>query len=109
MGLTCRVPEEIRSAATHYYSSIAPLSGLPAQKVITIIIVLLYSRNDIAVNCTDGSLRLVGGASYREGRVEVCVDNCWGTVCGEGWTERDAGNVCSKLGYPSTSKSLMHN
>ncbi len=58
------------------------------------IIVLLYSRNDIAVNCINDSLRLVGGASYREGRVEVCVNSCWGTVCGEGWTNEDAGHVC---------------
>ncbi len=62
-----------------------------------------------AVNCITGSLRLVGGASSREGRVEVCVDSCWGTVCGEGWTNEDAGHVCSILGYPSTSKSCITN
>ncbi len=40
------------------------------------------------------------GATIREGRVEVCSDGRWGTVCGEGWTERDAGHVCSTIGYP---------
>ncbi len=47
------------------------------------------------------------GATIREGRVEVCSDGRWGTVCGEGWTNEDAGHVCSRLGYPPTSKSLI--
>ena len=35
---------------------------------------------------------------YREGRVEVCVDGRWGTVCGEGWGDTEAGLVCARLG-----------
>ncbi|XP_064397179.1 deleted in malignant brain tumors 1 protein-like isoform X3 [Halichondria panicea] len=50
--------------------------------------------------CTNGTLRLVGGSTDREGRVEVCVGGRWGTVCGDGWTDREAGLVCSRLGYP---------
>ncbi len=52
-------------------------------------------------------VRLVGGSTPWEGRVEVCSDGRWGTVCGEGWTERDAGHVCSRLGYPREGKSLV--
>ncbi len=48
----------------------------------------------------------MGGASYREGHVEVCVGGRWGTVCGEGWTNEDAGHVCTYLGYPREGKSL---
>ena len=32
------------------------------------------------VDCTDETQRLEGGSTDREGRVEVCVDGCWGTV-----------------------------
>ena len=41
---------------------------------------------------------------YREGRVEVCVDGRWGTVCGEGWGNTEAGLVCARLGFPAEGK-----
>ena len=46
-------------------------------------------------------MRLVSGPSNREGRVEVCVDGRWGTVCGEGWGDTEAGLVCARLGFPA--------
>ena len=31
--------------------------------------------------CQDGEVRLVGGSSPSEGRVEYCRGNVWGTIC----------------------------
>ncbi|CAH1251215.1 PRSS12 [Branchiostoma lanceolatum] len=56
---------------------------------------------DVAVICTgDVSVRLTGGQSPSKGRVEVRPGNGdWGTICDDGFDDRDAQVVCRQLGY----------
>ncbi len=50
-------------------------------------------------DCEDWSIRLQDGANVREGRVEICFNRAWGTICSDGFTEVDAGVVCTEMGY----------
>ena len=51
--------------------------------------------------CTTGQLRLAGGNIANEGRVEICINNQWGTVCDNSWGYNDAIVVCRQLNYLS--------
>ena len=51
--------------------------------------------------CTTGVVRLAGSSNAYEGRVEICVNNTWGTVCDNNVTRDEGRVVCRQLGYSS--------
>ena len=60
------------------------------------------------IACADGDLRLVGGFIPSEGRVEICINNTYGTICDDRWDEQDAAVVCTQLQFsPNGMFSLL--
>ena len=52
------------------------------------------------LECNETDVRLVDGRlSDANGRVEICFNGLWGSVCDDWWDARDAQVVCRQLGY----------
>ena len=54
--------------------------------------------------CEDGSIRLVEGIIEQGGRVEVCLNGVWGSVCDDGWDTTDGHVVCKQMGFADLSE-----
>ena len=46
-----------------------------------------------------GEVRLQDGTDISNGRVEICQNGIWGSVCSNAWDDMDAYVVCRQLGY----------
>ena len=68
------------------------------------MIYVYYLLFHIVAHCTYGDVRLADGSDSSEGRVEICINNQWGTVCDDVWDNNDAGVVCRQVGNYSNGQ-----
>ena len=48
----------------------------------------------------------MNGTTPYEGRVEICYDGVWGSVCDSGWDGWDAAIVCLQMGFQGKSNDV---
>ena len=77
----------------------------PIAEITFLLCLLQPMSHTVSVNCTEGAIRLVGGSNDTEGRVEICLNGVWGTVCDDIWGVNDARTVCRQLGYSTHGQS----
>ena len=82
-------------------------------RIIVIISHLLRSSkgedsSNTSASCEQNNattmIQLVGGRNKFEGRVEICQDGQWKTVCNRGWGDREARVVCRQLEFAEDSR-----
>ena len=49
--------------------------------------------------CEDGDVRLSGSTIEYTGRIEICFEAVWTSLCDQSWDLEDAMVVCRELGY----------
>ena len=60
-----------------------------------------------AAGCQTNAIRLVGGTSTLEGRVELCFNAMWGTVCDDLFGAPEAQVICRQLGFSDNGTMML--
>ena len=66
-------------------------------------------------NCSDGEIRLAGKVTATSGRLEICYNKAWGTVCDSAsawpwfwpWDADNIRVVCHQLGFQPYGKTIL--
>ena len=76
-------------------------------RVCVLYISALHNLYFVTDATSSPNIRLVGGATNLEGRVEVYHNDQWGTICSNDWDLNAAIVVCRQLGYYGDANSAQ--
>ena len=96
----CQVMMHLFFVKVHFYLLLTSMSSL-------LISFPCIASNFKPANCTTGELRLVGGSEIYEGRLEVCINQLWGSVCRSSFSTSDIQVACRDLGYQRYGESII--
>ncbi len=72
----------------------------------------MYMHSVLLADCSDGDVLLMNGsqpsAGQVEGRVEICYDNVYWTICDDYWDIDDARVICTQLNFTGTGMYIVH-
>lgn len=87
-------PDSVKSSATMYYIAIT-LTTI----YCNLVCIYIYPLVIKLIVKFAGDIRLVGGSTLSEGRVEIHFHENWWAVCGYTWDPLDAAVACRQLGF----------
>lgn len=62
--------------------------------------VICQGNTSVLTECEHGDVRLVDGQKMSKGRVEICADGHWASICNTNWGLVETEIVCKQRGLP---------
>lgn len=97
------------SSAISHSCTYNTLAGVICQGKLSFLHVNLLHYNKGGGSCVNEDVRLITASSSirSSGRIEVCINHQWGTVCDDGWDNYDARAACRQLGFYGKCHLMM--
>ena len=87
-----------KHSCAYYEDAVVECQGIVIYDQLLLCYNTFFAAPNATVeNCTNGQIRLAGGKSEYEGRVEICYAGSWRTVCPSSWDNNEANVVCRQL------------